>query len=61
MIAYEFYWFDKTEEPHFIGIFREKRENLLRVTRESVLNLGRKLIGDHADVTNIYFIQVEVS
>jgi hypothetical protein len=60
MFAYEFYWFDKTEEPHFIGIFLEKRENLLRVTRESVLNLGRNMIGDHADATNIYFIQVEV-
>ncbi len=61
MFAYEFYWFDKTEEPHFIGVFREKRENLLRVTRESVLNLGKKVIGDQADATNIYFIQVEVS
>ncbi len=60
MFAYEFYWFDKTEEPHFIGVFREKRENLLRITRESVLNLGRTIIGDHADATDIYFIQVEV-
>jgi hypothetical protein len=45
MFAYEFYWFDKTEEAHFIGIFPEKRENLLRVTTESVLNLGKKVIG----------------
>ena len=61
MCAYEFYWFDKTEEAHFIGILKEKRENLLRITRESVLNLGRKVIGSNADATNIYFIQVEVS
>ncbi len=60
MFAYEFYWFDKTEVPHLIGIFPEKRENLLRVTRESVLNLGRKVMGDNADATNIYFIQIEV-
>ena len=60
MCAYEFYWFDKREEAHFIGILKEKRENLLRITRESVLNLGRKAIGDNADATNIYFIQVEV-
>jgi hypothetical protein len=60
MIAYEFYWFDKTEEAHFMGILREKRENLLRITRESVLNLGRKVIGSNEDVANIYFIQVEV-
>jgi hypothetical protein len=60
MIAYELYCFDKTAEAHFIGILREKRENLLRITRESVLDLGRKVIGDNADVTDIYFIQVEV-
>ncbi|MGZ6225985.1 MAG: hypothetical protein ACXWMH_10835 [Syntrophales bacterium] len=60
MCVYEFYWFDKTEEADFIGTLKEKRENLLRITRESVLNLGRKVIGDHADATNIYFIQVEV-
>jgi len=60
MIAYELYWFDKTAKAHFIGILKEKRENLLRITKESVLNLGRKVIGDNADVTNIYFIQVEV-
>jgi hypothetical protein len=58
--AYEFYWFDKTEKAHFIGISQEKRENLLRITKESVLNLGRKVVGDHVDVTHIYFIQVDV-
>ena len=40
MCAYEFYWFDKTDKAHFIGILKEKRKNLLRITRESVLNLG---------------------
>jgi hypothetical protein len=60
MRAYEFYWFDKTEKAHFIEILQEKRENLLRITRESVLNLRRKIIGSNEDVANIYFIQVEV-
>ena len=60
MCAHELYWFDKTEKAHFIAILHEKRENLLRITRESVVNLGRKVIGDNADATNIYFIQVEV-
>ena len=59
MCAYEFYRFDKTEKAHFIAILQEKRENLLRITKESVLNLARKVVGDNADVTNIYFIQVE--
>jgi hypothetical protein len=60
MCAYEFYWFDKTEKAHFFGILQEKRENQLRITRESVLTLGRKVIGSNEDVANIYFIQVEV-
>jgi len=47
MFAYGFYWFDKTEKTHFIGILKEKRENLLRITRESVLGLGRKVIGSN--------------
>jgi hypothetical protein len=60
MIGYELYFFDKTEKAHFIGILIEKSENLLRITRESVLDLGRKVMSDNADATNIYFIQVEV-
>jgi hypothetical protein len=60
MCVYEFYWFDKTEKAHFIGILQENRENLLRITPESVLNLGRKVISSNEDVANIYFIQVEV-
>jgi len=60
MITYELYWFDKTAEAHFIGILKEKRENLLRITRKSVLNLGRKVIGSNEDAFTIYFIQVGV-
>ena len=60
MCAYEFYRFDNTEKAHFIAILQEKRENLLRITKESVLNLARKVVGDSADLTKIYFIQVEV-
>ena len=60
MCAYEFYRFDKTEKAHFIGILQENRENLLRITRESVLNLGRKVISSNEDVADIYFIQIEV-
>jgi hypothetical protein len=60
MIAYELYCFDKAAQAHFIGTLKEKREHLLRITKESILNLGRKIIGDKADVSDIYFIQVEV-
>ena len=60
MCAYKFYWFDKTEKAHFIGILQEEREDLLTITRESVLDLGRKVIGDNADAPSIYFLLIEV-
>ncbi len=60
MFAYELYWFDETEKAHFMGIVREKRQNFSRITRESVLDLGRKVMGDDADVAHLYFIQVEL-
>ena len=60
MIAYELYCFDKADKAHFTAILQEKRENLIRITRKSILNLGRKLIDSNEDVADIYFIQVEV-
>ena len=60
MVAYELYWFDETDKAHFMGIVREKREDFCRITRESVLDLGRKVMGDDADVAHLYFIQVEL-
>jgi len=51
---------DESGKEHLIGILKEKRENLLRITGESVPNLGIKVIGRSEDVANIHFIQVEV-
>jgi hypothetical protein len=62
VIAYEFYCFDSndTNETRFIGIIPERRKNPLRITRESVLNLGRKFTGVDAGLSSLYFIQIEV-
>jgi len=61
MVTYEFYWHDdETRKEHFIGILPERRKNPERITQESVLNWGWKVIGDHSDVNNIYFVQVEM-
>ena len=60
MVAYELYRFDKTAEAHFVGKLQEEREDPLCITRQSVLDLGRKFVGDDADVAHLYFIQVEV-
>jgi len=58
MLAYEFYCRDKTEEIHFVGILPERRKKPERITQESILNWGKKVIGDDSDV-DIYFVKVE--
>ena len=60
MVAYEFYWRDETGKEHFIGILPERRKKPERITKESVLNWGWKVIGDSSDVNNVYFVQVEM-
>jgi hypothetical protein len=60
MINYEVYWRDKEGKEHFIGILPERRKNLERITKESVLNWGWKVIGDHLDVKNICFVKLDV-
>ncbi len=59
MVAYEFYWRDETEQIHFIGLLPERRVEPERITSESVLNWGRKVIGEHSGLDEIYFVQVE--
>jgi len=60
MVAYEFYWRDETGKELLIGILPERRKNRERITEESVLNWGWKVVGENADVNNIYFVQVEM-
>jgi len=45
MVAYEFYWREKKGRDHLIGILPERRKNLKRITHESVMNWGRKVLG----------------
>ncbi len=57
MVAYEFYWRDETEKEHFIGILPERRKNSERISDESIINRGRKILGKNGDIKNIYFIK----
>jgi hypothetical protein len=59
MVAYEFYWRDETERVHFIGILPERRKKTERITQQSILNWGMKVIGDSSGVDSVYFVQVE--
>jgi len=60
MVVYEFYWRDETGKVHLLGILPERRKNPQRITNESALNWGWKVIGDQSDVNDIYFVPVEI-
>ncbi len=60
MTAYEFYWLDEEEKEHFIGILPERRKDPERITEESILNWGWKVIGTDSDVKEIYFVKVDM-
>ena len=60
MIAYEFYLREETGEEHLIGILPERRNHRERITENSILNWGWKIIGDNSDPNIFYFVQVEV-
>ena len=60
MVAYQFYWRDEKEKTHFIGILPEKRKTPGRITPESILNWGRKVMRGRSDLHDIYFVQVEL-
>jgi len=60
MVAYEFYSRDQEGRDDLIGILPERRKNPERITKESILNWGWKVIGDHSDVNDIYFVRVEM-
>lgn len=60
MLAYELYTFNKKKGYEFIGVLPERRKNPMRVTRNSVMNWGRTLLGGHVDTKNIFFKRVAI-
>ncbi len=60
MVAYEVYCRDKGGKEQFIGVLPERRKTLKRMTKNSVLNWGRRVVGNNSGVNNIYFIKVNV-
>jgi hypothetical protein len=61
MVAYEFYWRDEIGRDHFIGILPERRKNPERITSESILNWGKKVVGDNTEVKALFFTQVAIN
>lgn len=60
MVAYQFYWHDGAGKYHLIGVLPERRSDPIRITRESVMNWAKGVIGDALDANSLYFIQIEV-
>jgi len=60
MLIYEFYCRDEMGRDLFIGILRERRKNPQRITEESILNLGRKLLDHHIEDGDFYFYISEI-
>ncbi len=58
MVAYEFYRLDKARGCYLIGILPERRKNPERITEESIMGWVKKLLGDHEDLSNTFFIKV---
>jgi hypothetical protein len=58
MIGYAFYCIDQTDKARFIGLLRERRKDPERITKESVMNFGRTIAGNSADVNKMFFLRV---
>jgi hypothetical protein len=60
MTAYEFYWRDAIEGYHLIGILPERRRTPERITRESIMNWGKIILGETLDPSHLFFVPVSI-
>ena len=60
MVGYELYWRDPVRGYQLIGVLPERRRNQKRITRESVLNFGKKYFGNKLDLNEMFFLEVEI-
>ena len=58
MLVYAIYYFGEEEKIHFIGFLPEKRKNPERITRESIFNYVRTVLGHEANDDKIYYSQI---
>lgn len=60
MVAYGFYVNNGSDEPDLVGVLPERRKRSKRITRKSIMNLGRLAAGSYVDPKRIYFIRLEI-
>jgi len=58
MIAYAFYWLEEVDKIHFIGLLPERRKNPERITQRSISNFARTILGNEANVDDLFFIEM---
>jgi len=61
MVGYEFYVRDPIKGYQLAGVLPERRRNVKRITKESVLNWGKKYFGNHQNLNEIFFVVVEIN
>ncbi len=61
MVVYELYWLDPKGGYQIIGVLPERRKNPMRITRDSVMNWGKMLLGNDVDSKNIFFKQLTIT
>ncbi len=58
MVAYELFCFDEKNGYEFIGILPERRKDPKRITKKSVVNWGRMVLGNRSEGKKILFNRV---
>jgi len=61
MIVYEFYCLNPRGDYQIIGVLPERRKDTMRITKDSVTNWGRMILGDGVDRKNIFFKRLTIS
>jgi len=61
VVGYELYWHDPIKGYQLIGVLPERRKNPNRITKESVMNWGKKYFGYNLNLNDIFFIEVEIN
>jgi hypothetical protein len=60
MLVYELYTFNKKKGYELIGVLQERRKNRARITKNSVMNWGKMLLGHNVDSKSIFFKPVRI-
>jgi len=61
VVGYELYWHDPIKGYQLIGVLPERRRNPKRITKESVLNWGKKYFGNNLNLNDVFFIEVVIN